>query len=125
MIFKYYLYLRPMKTSNPHSNLLQQRFTLLLALLFCLFVSSMEYLPQDCEIPKSEQSSDNPDQAFLSVAVDAVVPFVLHIADTIFYLIYQVFSFEFKVPTQKAMAVFYPNHLVEILFERIISTQGP
>lgn len=114
-----------MTTRTPNNSLFQQRFTLLLALLFCLFVSSVEYLPHEGKISKSEHSSEQPDQTFLNVAVDAVVPFVLHVADTVFYLICQIFSFEFKLPLQKAVSAFYPNHLVEILFERIISTQGP
>ena len=104
---------------------MQQRFTLLIALLFCLFVSSLEYVPQHGEISKTETSADNPDQTFLNVAVDAVVPFAVHVANTVFYLIHQVFSFEFKFPLLQAVSAFYPTHLVEILFERIISTQGP
>lgn len=125
MIFKYCLYLRRMKNRIIHNSLFQQRFTLLMALLFCLFISSVEYMPQDGEIAKTEHSSENPDQTFFNVAVDAVVPFVLHVADTVFYLIYQVFSFEFNLPIHQAVSAFYPNHLIEILFERIISTQGP
>ena len=104
---------------------MQQRFTLLIALLFCLFVSSVEYLPQEGNISKTETAADNPDQTFLNVAVDAVVPFAVHVADTVFYLIHHVFSIEFKFPLHQAVSSFYPTHLVEILFERIISTQGP
>jgi hypothetical protein len=108
-----------------HNSLFQQRFTLLMALLFCLFISSVEYVPQDGAAPKTEQSSENPDQTFISVAVDAVVPFVLHVADTVLYLIYQIFSFELKIPSLQAVSAFIPNQLVEILFTRIISTKGP
>jgi hypothetical protein len=114
-----------MKKTTIHSRRFQERFTLLMALLFCLFISSVEYVPQDSQIAKTEQSSENPDQTFLNVAVDAVVPFVLHVADTVFYLIHQVFSFEVQVPPLQAVSAFYPNQLVEILFERIISTKGP
>lgn len=114
-----------MKTRTPHNSLLQQRFTLLIALLFCLFVSSVEYLPQECGAAKVEQTPDNPDQTFLNVAVDAVVPFVVHVSQTVLYLISQVFSFEFKTPSIPSVSAFYPNQLVEILFERIISTKGP
>jgi hypothetical protein len=89
------------------------------------FVSSVEYVPQDSEVIKTAQSAENPDQTFISVAVDAVVPFVLHIADTVLYLIYQIFSFELKIPSLQAVSVFYPNQLVDILFTRIISTKGP
>lgn len=108
-----------------HSNLFQQRFTLMMALLFCLFISSVEYVPQNGETSKTEQASKNQDQTFINVAVDAVVPFILHVADTVLYLIYQVFSFEFEIPSLQAVSAYYPNQLVEILFERIISTKGP
>lgn len=114
-----------MKNRIIHNNLFQQRFTLLMALLFCLFISSVEYVPQDGDVTKTEQSSENPDQTFISVAVDAVVPFVLHVADTVLYLIYKIFSFELKIPSLQAVSAFIPNQLVEILFTRIISTKGP
>lgn len=114
-----------MKNRLIHSNLFQQRFTLLMALLFCLFISSVEYVPQNSESSKTEQASKNQDQTFINVAVDAVVPFVLHVADTVLYLIYQIFSFEFEIPSLQAVSAYYPNQLVEILFERIISTKGP
>ncbi|MBC6367762.1 hypothetical protein [Algoriphagus sp. AK58] len=114
-----------MKNRILNSTMFRQRFSVLMALLFCLFVSGVEYLPDNQEKPRSEQSSENPDQTFLNVAVDAVVPFVLHVADTVLYLIYQIFSFEFKIPTHQAVSAFYPNQLIEILFERIISTKGP
>lgn len=114
-----------MKNRIIHSNLFQQRFTLMMALLFCLFISSVEYVPQNGETSKTEQASKNQDQTFINVAVDAVVPFILHVADTVLYLIYQVFSFEFEIPSLQAVSAYYPNQLVEILFERIISTKGP
>jgi hypothetical protein len=123
--FKYCLYLPLMKNRTIYSNTFQQRFSVLMALLFCLFVSSIEYIPQHEDAAKTEQSSENPDQTFLNVAVDAVVPFVLHVADTVLYLIYQIFSFEFKIPTHQAVSAFFSNQLIEILFERIISTKGP
>lgn len=114
-----------MKNRTIYSNTFRQRFSVLMALLFCLFVSSIEYIPQQEDAAKTEQSSENQNQTFLNVAVDAVVPFVLHVADTVLYLIYQLFSFEFKIPTHQAVSAFIPNQLIEILFERIISTKGP
>jgi hypothetical protein len=114
-----------MSTRKPDNSLFKQRFALLIALLFCVFVSSVEYLPQEGKISKIERSSDHPDQTFLNVAVDAVVPFVLHVANTVFYLICQIFSFELKLPVVKAVSAVSSNQLVDILFERIISTKGP
>jgi hypothetical protein len=114
-----------MKKWTLSSKRFQERFTLLVALLFCLFISSVEYVPQDSESAKTEQSSENSEQTFLNVAVDAVVPFVIHVADTVFYFIHHVFSFLLKLPSLQAVSVFSSNQLVEILFEQIISTKGP
>lgn len=114
-----------MKNRKNHNSLLQQRFTLLMALLLCLFVSGLKYMPEERTVNKTERAMESPDQAILSVAVDAVVPFVLHVADTVFYLISQVFSLEPNIPATASLSAFVPNDLVEILFERIISPQGP
>jgi hypothetical protein len=122
---KYCLYLPLMKTSTKTHNLLRQRITLLLAVLFCLFISSTEYFPQEQEAAKTEQQSEFPGQAVIKVAVDAVVPFALHVAHTVFYLIYQIFSFEIKLPSLQVVDASIPISWVEILFERIISTKGP
>lgn len=122
----YSLYLPRMKKNfGTSSNLLKQRLTLLLVMFLCFFVSSVEYLPTDAEQVRTEQNTDNPDQTIISVDLDAVVPFAVQVADTIFYLIYQIFSFELKLPTLQAVSASIPNSLVETLFERIISTKGP
>ncbi|GMQ34088.1 hypothetical protein Ataiwa_23600 [Algoriphagus taiwanensis] len=113
------------KNFGTSSSLLKQRLTLLLVMFLCFFVSSVEYLPTDAEQVRTEQNADNPDQTIISVALDAVVPFAVQVADTIFYLIYQIFSFELKLPTLQAVSASIPNSLVETLFERIISTKGP
>jgi hypothetical protein len=96
-----------------------------MALLLCLFVSSVEYLPQDHQVSQTEQNAQNPDQTFLSVAVDAVVPFAVQVGEITMHLIYQVFQFEFQLPKHHAVSAFIPNQLIEILFEQIISTQAP
>lgn len=114
-----------MKSSHTNSNLWKQRLTLVMALLLCLFVSSVEYLPKDQELTKTEQNTDHPEQSFLSVAVDAVVPFALQIGNFVLNLIYQVFHYEFQLPTHQAVSASILNQLIEILFERIISTKGP
>ena len=119
-----------MKSRNQHSKLFQQRITMVLALLFCLFISSVEYIPESIDTVSVEQQDANQadqdqNQTFLNVAVDAVVPFVVHVSHTVLYLIYQIeneekqgFHFETSTFPQS-------NQLVEILFERIISTKGP
>ncbi|SFT75832.1 hypothetical protein SAMN04489724_2058 [Algoriphagus locisalis] len=118
-----------MKETKRNSNLFQQRLTVMLALLLCLFISSVEYIPENAgstKIEKQEKpSSSDQDQTFLNVAVDAVVPFVVHVSHSILYLIHDVVSFEGTSFVTESTSVFQPNQLVEILFERIISTKGP
>lgn len=118
-----------MKERNRNSKIFQQRITMMLALLFCLFVSSVEYIPESSNVLQQEQQDNHSDQdqnqTFLNVAVDAVVPFVVNVSHTVLYLIYQIKQesnpgFHVEVSTLP-----HPNQLVEILFERIISTKGP
>ena len=114
-----------MKTSSRNTYLIRQRITLLLAMLFCLLISGVEYFPHGEVSTKTEQNADNPEQTFLNVAVDAVVPFALQVMDTVFYFIYQLFSFELKLRSVPSISASIPQAWVEILFERIISTKGP
>ena len=125
MDFKYFLSLSSMKNKAHNRTPFQQRFSLMLALLLCLFVSSVEYLPEGKAQATSEQSAEQPGQHFLDVAVDAVVPFVVQVADTVFYLISLVFRFDIALPLPGSSSASYVNSLAEILFERIISTKGP
>ncbi len=118
-----------MKQTKSSSNLLQQRITVMLALLFCLFISSVEYIPSagaDDQIEKQQQSSNgDQDQTFIDVAVDAVVPFVVHVSQSVLYFIYEIVRFKGSTFLTESTSIFQPNQLVEILFERIISTKGP
>jgi hypothetical protein len=119
----------PMKQNKPQSNLIQQRITVLLALLFCLFISSVEYVPSAAPISKIEKQQQNADssqnQSFLNVAVDAVVPFAVHVSQSVLYFIYEIVRFKGSIVLTESTSIFQPNQLVEILFERIISTKGP
>lgn len=120
--------MRRMKATKRNSNLFQQRLTVMLALLLCLFISSVEYLPENSEVVVENQdntSSNDQNQTFLNVAMDAVVPFVVNVSHNTFYLIYEIVRFEGATFITEATTVFQPNQLVEILFERIISTKGP
>lgn len=114
-----------MKNRKTYHSTSQQRFSWALVLLFCLFVSSIEFFPATNEQSRTEQSSEQPDQSFLDVAVDAVIPFVLQVANTVFYLISQIFQVDFSLPLPQSGTVSFVNALTEILFERIISPQGP
>lgn len=118
-----------MKATKSNSRLFQQRLGLMLALLFCLFVTSVEYIPQQGQPVKTEKhdKTDSPDHnvTFLNVAVNAVVPFVVQVSHSVLYLIYEVFHFiSEKFVTESTTPVFQ-NQLIQILFERIISTKGP
>ncbi len=101
----------------------------MLALLFCLFISSVEYHPENgnnANVENQEKSnSSEQNQTFLDVAVDAVVPFVVHVSHTVLYLIYEIVRFEGTTFIVDSVSSFQPNQLGEILFERIISTKGP
>ena len=125
MIFKYFLYLSPVKNRNTYHSTSKQRLSWALVVLFCLFVSSIEFFPNNPEEVRTEQSAEQPNQSFLDVAVDAVIPFVLQVTNTVFYLISQIFSIDFSLPLPKSTAISFVNQLTEILFERIISPQGP
>lgn len=118
-----------MKATKRNSNLFQQRLTVMLALLLCLFISSVEYIPETGDVTKVEKqdnaSSNDQDQTFLNVAVDAVVPFVVHVSHSVLHLIYQAVQFDGPAFVTESTSVFRPNQLVEILFEQIISTKGP
>jgi hypothetical protein len=114
-----------MKNRNTYHSTSQQRFSWALVVLFCLFVSSIEFFPSATEQTRTEKSSEQPDQSFLDVAVDAVIPFVLQVANTVFYLISQIFQIDFSLPLPQSGTVSFVNSLTEILFERIISPQGP
>lgn len=118
-----------MKATKRNSNLFQQRLTVVLALLLCLFISSVEYIPVNSEVVKVEKqdnaSSNDQNQTFLNVAVDAVVPFVVNVSHNTLQLIYEVVHFVGATFITESTSVFQPNQLVEILFERIISTKGP
>lgn len=113
-------------------NLLKQRVTLMLTLLFCMLVAGAEYLPKQMQEDaasnkeqsnKTDQSSDN--QTFLNIAIDAVVPFVTILSQQVFYLIYE--NLVFERPTVSALGVSFPVNLPywEILLERIISPNAP
>lgn len=128
LIFKYYLYLRQMNTPKQKSSLFQQRITLMLAMLLCLFVSSVEYLPQGISEKfenKEKSNSESQNQTFIDVAVDAVVPFVVSVSQLVLHFVSDLFQFEGFIFAPEIVSFFYSNQLTEILFELIISTKGP
>jgi len=117
-----------MKQKNRNSDLFRKRLAVGFALLFCLFFSSLEYLNesiQDSAIEMQEQGTENENQTFVSVAVDAVVPFALHITQTAFRLIYELVESENQLIETIIQPVGFTSSLGELFFERVISPQGP
>lgn len=127
--FIYWLYLYGMKQTKTPNDRTRQRSTVLLALLFCLFISSIEYVPSTGSVDKIEKQQQPVDgdqnKTFLAVAVDAVVPFAVHVSQSVLYFIYELVRFNGTAVLTESTSIFHPNQLVEILFERIISTKGP
>lgn len=96
-----------------------------LALLLCFFVSSVEYTGFEDAVSTEQQNPSDSSETFLSVAVDAVVPFALEVTQTAFYLIYEIVDFEPSSYLAEIVEIFDYNQHVQVLFERIISTKGP
>ncbi|MCH7402520.1 hypothetical protein ACFOUP_17575 [Belliella kenyensis] len=120
-----------MKQSDQKYSLIRQRITLVMVLFFCMLVSGMEYFPSDVrdDQTKTESSKEskesNPNQTFLDVAVDAVVPFVTTIAQSTFYVIYEILDFERISTFNSNLSIVSNLTFREVLFERIISTNAP
>ncbi|MGM0943754.1 MAG: hypothetical protein ACQEW9_01145 [Bacteroidota bacterium] len=114
-----------MNSKKQNNKLIQQRLMVVLALLFCFFVSSVEYTGYEESLHSEQQTPADTQDTFLSVAVDAVVPFALEVTQTAFYLIYEIVNFEPRSFAEDLVELFDYNQHVQILFERIISTKGP
>ncbi|MCS5491137.1 hypothetical protein [Algoriphagus limi] len=115
-----------MKQKSNKNKLWQRRLTLVLAMLLCFFVASVEYVAEQEPVKvENHQNPDSGDFTVLSMAVDAVVPFAVQVTQTALYFIYDIISFEPRTFVVSAVTVPHYNQLVQILFERIISTQGP
>lgn len=114
----------------------RQRFSLLMVLLFCSFVSVSEFavrLSADSDLihlqfdGHGDESTDDPgeEQAYIHAAIDAVVPFALVVVDHAYQLIYEV-SVAGNPPLNFDAGAPPPfNRLFEILFEQIISVNAP
>ncbi|WP_051316059.1 hypothetical protein [Algoriphagus vanfongensis] len=114
-----------MKNRKPNSRLFQQRITVMLALLLCFFISSVEYSSLEESIQVEQQADADSHDTFLNVAVDAVVPFAVQVSQSVFYLIYEIISFEPASFVAETVQIPELNQLGDILFTRIISTKGP
>lgn len=125
-----------MKNTKQNSTIWRQRITLMLALLFCMLVSGAEFIAiqkdhqqtsvKSIEKPVADKDdASNPQETFVDIAVDAVVPFSTVLAQQVFHLIYE--SFTFDKPLLKGPSLTLPisSPYFSILFERIISTNAP
>jgi len=103
----------------------------MLVVFFCMLISGSERFisfsatdsPAKMEQKAGDHSSD--EQTFVSVAVDAVVPFATTIAQNAFYLIYEILGFETEKFTYEETTSQYTGHFLEILLTRIISPNAP
>jgi hypothetical protein len=128
---EFFLYLPPMKKNSRNIATWKQRATLVLVTFFCMLISSAEHLTvlqQQSENQKELQQlpeSQTETETFLSIAVNAVVPFVTVLAQQVFYLIYE--NIKFENPDAFSINFNFSSNLPfwEILFERIISTNAP
>ncbi len=123
-----------MRKNITHTQLLRQRLSLLLVVLFCVLISSSEYLVNldaqqgeviNIEQPQEDEPSQDKNETLIHTAVDAVVPFVGVVMDQVFHLMYEVFGGEAKLTLESK--AFFPssNSYFQILFEQIISANAP
>jgi len=119
-----------MNRTQKHRNIFRERLTMLLVFVFCILISSSEYIIQDshADIKKEQQSSQDKDspegETFFSAAVDAVVPFVFAAVGHVFNLVYEIEEFK-ATASFKIVFVKYTSYFLEILLEKIISTNAP
>ncbi len=106
---------------------------MLLVGFFCFLIANSQYFVPEYDHPENpteltQQDKNDPasdQRTFLDVAVDAVVPFATVLANGTMQLIYEVIGFEDKGFHPQASMAIYPSHFLEILLERIISTNAP
>jgi len=120
-----------MNKSQKNKNLLKERLTIILVVLFCVLISGSERFvftdstdsSYKTEQNSTESNSDN--QSYVSVAVNAVVPFATTVAQNTFYLIYEILGFETAKISPEETISEYTSNFLEILLTRIISPNAP
>lgn len=118
-----------MKKSQGHRNLFRERITVMMVLFFCFLISSSEYIIQDdpATVKQEQQSQDEQPvegETYISAAVDAVVPFVFAAVGQVFDLIYEIEEFR-PITSPGMVTVKFTSDFLEILLEKIISTNAP
>lgn len=120
-----------MQTNKAYKTILKERITIVMVLLFCVLVSSSEYIIQSSsddtnteqQTPANDASDEN--STCLHTAVDAVVPFVVVILDQVFHLISEVVGLDRQPSSHYKGFATYSNQFFEVLFEHIVSTNAP
>lgn len=125
-----------MKLNRKYKGLMRERLTLLIVMLFCVFVSSSEIVVSldtqdqalELKLDLSSSDEDGPGedtQTFIHSSIDAVVPFVLYAFDFIYHFIYEIIIAEIPQTNFLLGAELEYNQLFKILFEQIISVNAP
>jgi len=118
-----------MNRTQRHKALYKERMTIILVVFFCMLISGSEkfisFSGTDVKIEQKSSGHASDEQSFVSVAVDAVVPFATTVAQNTFYLIYEILGFETEKFSNEETAPQYTSHFLEILLTRIISPNAP
>lgn len=118
-----------MHTNKANMTNFKAQITILMVLLFCVLVSSSEYIIQSGSVEKKTEKSSNDspkeNSTFIHTAVDAVVPFVVVVLDQVFHLISEVIGLERQPSSRYKGLNTYSNQFFEVLFEHIVSTNAP
>ncbi|WP_157470357.1 hypothetical protein [Cyclobacterium amurskyense] len=125
-----------MKLNRKNKGLMRQRLTLLIVMLFCVFVSSSELMlsidsKENSLAVQLDLSSDNEDgqsddtRTFIHTSIDAVVPFVMYALDYAYHFIYEIVIADRPQTNFNLGTDLEYNQLFKILFEQIISVNAP
>jgi uncharacterized membrane protein len=120
-----------MKQRRKNIHLIQQRISFLLVFVFCLLTSGLEYLPLEEKVGKSTaeiataEKDTTSNETYLSVSVDAVVPFALALSQHVYHVIYELLFPEKSIFSTIVVSVAKNLHFREILLEHFISKNAP
>lgn len=120
-----------MQTNKAYKTIFKERITIVMVLLFCVLVSSSEYIMQtssdntntEQQTPANDTSEES--STCLHTAVDAVVPFIVVVLNQVFHLISEVVGLERQPSSHYKGLTKYSNQFFEVLFEHIVSTNAP
>ena len=128
--------MQPMKLNRKNKGLMRQRLTLLIVMLFCVFVSSSEIvlsldskensLEEQLDLSSDKEDGESDDtRTFIHSSIDAVVPFVMYALDFAYHFIYEIIVADRPQTNFLLGTDLEYNQLFKILFEQIISVNAP